>query len=237
MKRNQTGKQHPASAHAIEYIPTARVLAIMDANTFDIVRVFLADSVPSAEGEEGYCALSRKVGSVNGGALPKKPLFVFYNNYDGTIGRGIIRRIIRACVTFQASFIRTGDPSACRPMGLRDIAAFTGIGESVISRATRNVRIVAPSGVFTLNSTDPSLDLPSLFDEGAARTDGTKCGRKAVLAALRRMADGEDPSNASTDEDFAAALSREGFDIARRTVVKYRAFLGIPKWSERRRGA
>ena len=135
MKRNQTGKQHPASAHAIEYIPTARVLAIMDANTFDIVRVFLADSVPSAEGEEGYCALSRKVGSVNGGALPKKPLFVFYNNYDGTIGRGIIRRIIRACITFQASFIRTGDPSACRPMGLRDIAAFTGIGDAPSRRA------------------------------------------------------------------------------------------------------
>ena len=221
-----------------EYIPTGRVLAVMDADSFDIVRVFHADAPLAAAGEEdSYDLLAAKVAAATGQALPRRQLFVFYDNYDGTIGRAVIRRIIRACITYQAGFVRTGVPSACRPMGLRDIAAFTGIGESVISRSTRNVRIVAPACVFTLNATDPSLDIPSLFDEGAARTDGTRCSRKAVLASLRRMAAEEDPSAALTDGDYAAALSREGFDIARRTVSKYRSLLGIPKWSERRRGA
>ena len=220
------------------YIPTGRVLAVMDADSFDIVRIFHADSPLAAAGEEdSYEVLAGKVAAAAGQALPGRPLFVFYDTYDGTIGRAVIRRIIRACITYPACFVRTGVPSACRPMGLRDIAAFTGIGESVISRSTRGVRIVAPAGVFTLNSADPSLDIPSLFDEGAARTDGTRCSRKAVLASLRRMAAEEDPSEALTDGDYAAALSREGFDIARRTVSKYRTLLGIPKWSERRRRA
>ena len=164
----------------------------MDADSFDIVRTFHADSPLVAAGEEEpYDILAAKVAAATGHALPRRQLFVFYDNYDGTIGRAVIRRIIRACIAYQAGFVSTGVPSACRPMGLRDIAAFTGIGESVISRSTRNVRIVAPAGVFTLNATDPSLDVPSLFDEGAARTDGTRCSRKAVLASLRRMTEEE----------------------------------------------
>ena len=239
MNKNHSSNRRHSVATSPEYIPTGRALAVMDAGSFDIVRVFQADapSLFSAEGGGNYEGIVRKAESAICGSLPRKPLFVFYDTYDGTIGRDVIRRIIRACVTFQAAFIRTGDPAACRPMGLRDIAAFTGIGESVISRSTRSVRIVAPAGVFTLNSTDPSLDVPSLFDEGVARTDGTRCSRKAVLASLRRMAAEEDPSAALTDGDYAAALTREGFDIARRTVSKYRTLLGIPKWSERRRGA
>ena len=239
MNRNHSSNRRNSAATSPEYIPTGRVLAVMDAGSFDIVRVFHADTPTlfSAEVGEGYEGLVRKAESAIGGSLPRKPLFVFYDTYDGTIGRDVIRRIIRACVTFQAAFIRTGDPAACRPMGLRDISGFTRIDPSVVSRATKDVRIVAPAGVFSLNSTDASLEVPSLFDEGAARTDGTRCSRKAVLASLRRMAAAENPSAALTDGDYAAALSREGFDIARRTVSKYRTLLGIPKWSERRRGA
>lgn len=233
---NSTTGRH-AAATSPEYIPTGRALAVMDAGSFDIIRVFHTGPALSAEGEEDYEGLARKASALSGGTLPRKPLFVFCDTYDGTIGRAVIRRVIRACVSFQAAFVRTGDPADCRPMGLRDISAFTRIDPSVVSRATRNVRVVAPAGVFTLDSADPSLDVPSLFDEGAARTDGTRCGRKAVLASLRRLAAEEDPANALTDDDYAAALSREGFDVARRTVAKYRALLGIPKWSDRRRGA
>ena len=239
MNKNHSSNRRHSVATSPEYIPTGRALAVMDAGSFDIVRVFQADapSLFSAEGGGNYEGIVRKAESAICGSLPRKSLFVFYDTYDGTIGRDVIRRIIRACVTFQAAFIRTGDPAACRPMGLRDISGFTRIDPSVVSRATKDVRIVAPAGVFSLNSTDASLEVPSLFDEGAARTDGTRCSRKAVLAALRRMVGGEDPAKALTDEDYTSALSREGFDVARRTVVKYRGLLGIPKWSERRRRA
>jgi len=236
-KNHNTTRSHAAASTSPEYIPTGRAFAVMDAGSFDIVRVFHAGAASpfvAADGDD-YDSLVRKTPDA-GVTLPGRPIFVFHDTYDGAIGRAVIRRVIRACVTYQAAFIRTGDPAACRPMALRDISAFTRIDESVISRATRNVRVIAPVGEFTLNAADPSLEAPSLFDEGATRTDGSRCSRKAVLATLRRMASEEDPAEALTDEEAAAALSREGFDVARRTVAKYRNLLGIPKWSERRRG-
>ena len=161
-------------------------------------------------------------------------MFIFFDVFDGTIGRGVIRRVIRACVTYQVNFVRTGNPVDCRQMGLKDIESFTGIDASVVSRATRNVRIISPAGEFTLNSSDPSLDVPSLFDDGGTRTDGSKCSRKEVFVALRQLIAEEDPANALADEDFSDELERRGYLVARRTVSKYRSMLGIPKRADRR---
>ena len=119
-------------------------------------------------------------------------------------------------------------------MRLEEIESFTDIDASVISRATRDVRIMTAAGVFTLKATDASLEMPSLFDEGVSTTDGGVCSRKAVLSAIRDIIAAEDPSRPFTDEAVSATLEDMGFCVARRTVSKYRDFLGIPKTSERR---
>lgn len=225
-------------AHKIEYIPTGRALAVMDADTLDIVRVFLAkNAVGIAEAEDdNYDDLAHKVETLTDTTLPAKPIFVFYDTFDGTIGRGILRRIVRACISYQVYYVRSGKPSDCRPMIYKDIEAFTGISISTISRATGNVRIVSSAGTFTLNSTDSSLDIPSLFDEGVSRTDGSKCSRKEVFATLLQMVEEEIPEQAMADEDFSDALKQKGYVVERRTVSKYRGMLGIPKWARRRKG-
>lgn len=119
-------------------------------------------------------------------------------------------------------------------MVLEDIEAFTTIDSSIISRATQDIVILSPAGVFTLKATDASLDHPSLFDEGSKTTDGRDCSRKSVLSALCKLLDGEDKAIPYTDEDLSDLLAEKGFAVARRTVTKYRELLGIPKRSERR---
>lgn len=226
-------EEHASTAP--DYRPTGRALAIMDAETLDIVNVLLAgDSSGNAGAEdEDYESIVEKF-SHSDIDIPQKPLFIFYDFFDGTIGRPIIRQIIRACITYQLKYIRSGKPTDCRPMSLKHIEDFTGIDQSVISRATHNVRIVTPSGIFTLNSSDPSLSTPSLFDEGAARTDGTRCSRKEVFVALQKIIQEENPRKPMVDEDFAAMLQQMGYDIARRTVAKYRGLLDIPNTNKRR---
>ena len=218
------------------YEPTGRALAIMDGDTLDIVRVFKTENVIGfAEAEtDNYETLCDKVRCIVGIELPRNVVFIFFDTFDGSISRSVIRRILRACITYQVDFVRTGDLSRSRRMVLEDIEAFTTIGISVISRATQNVLILSPAGVFTLKAADASLDRPSLFDEGSKTTDGHDCSRKSVLSALRTLLDGENRANPYTDEDLSDLLAEKGFAIARRTVTKYRELLGIPKRSMRR---
>ncbi len=122
-----------------------------------------------------------------------------------------------------------------RRMVLQDIEDFTTIDTSIISRATQDVIIIASSGVFTLNAVDASLDRPSLFDEGSKTTDGQDCSRKAALSALRDILAKEDKVKPYTDEDMSDILFKRGFVVARRTVAKYRSFLGIPNRAKRRK--
>ena len=218
------------------YEPTGRAMAIMDGETFDIVRIFKTERIIGFAGAEtdSYESLCEKVRCIVDIELPKNVMFIFFDTFDGSISRSVIRRILRACVTYQVDFIRTGDFARCRRMVLDDIEAFTTIDKSVISRATQDVAIFSAAEVFTLKAHDASLDRPSLFDEGAKTTRGQECSRKAVLAVLRNLLEGEDRTHTYTDEEMADILSDKGYDVARRTVVKYRTLLGFPKRSERR---
>lgn len=217
--------------------PTGRALAIMDGETLDIVRVFKTERVIGFSGAEtdDYDTLCDKVRCLVDIELPKKVVFIFFDTFDGCISRSVLHRILRACISYQVDFIRTGDLSRSRRMVLQDIEDFTTIDTSIISRATQDVVIIASSGVFTLNAVDASLDRPSLFDEGSKTADGQDCSRKAALSALRDILAKEDKVKPYTDEDMSDILFKRGFVVARRTVAKYRSFLGIPNSAQRRK--
>lgn len=109
-------------------------------------------------------------------------------------------------------------------MLLKDVAALTGYDISTVSRATNGKYVAAPSGIYPLKM---------LFNDRA--TDDSDATAHEIMAALRKLIDAEDSRRPLSDDALADALAGKGFNIARRTVTKYRERMGIPT-SRLRRG-
>lgn len=131
-------------------------------------------------------------------------------------------RATRAIVERQAGFLSRGD-EAMAPLTLKEIAEEIGMHESTISRITTGKYLQTPRGTF---------ELKQLF---AVRLDGASVSGQAVRAMVRRLIESEPPGRPLADEAIAGLLSRQGVNIARRTVAKYREQLDICPARERRR--
>lgn len=126
--------------------------------------------------------------------------------------------VMRAIVRLQRDYFLNGDDeSRLKPMILKDIAAITGYDLSVISRATAGKYVATPYGVHPLKM---------FFNERPKDNDDTSSHE--IIAALKNIIADEDKSRPLSDEAITEAIARQGFDIARRTVAKYREKLGIP---------
>lgn len=125
--------------------------------------------------------------------------------------------IIRAIVDRQRLFFISGDASDIKPMILRDIASDTGYDISVVSRATSGKYILTPQGMYPLKM---------LFNERAG-SDNDASARQ-ILDALARIIAGEDKHSPLSDRELTELLNQNGYDLARRTVAKYRERLGLP---------
>jgi RNA polymerase sigma-54 factor len=110
---------------------------------------------------------------------------------------------------------------------LRDIAVATELHESTVSRVTSNKHIATPRGIF---------ELKYFFTSAlSARTPGAVVSSEAVRSLIRRLVDGENAAQPLSDDRLVDLLKREGIEIARRTVAKYREGMRIPSSAERRR--
>jgi RNA polymerase sigma-54 factor len=114
-----------------------------------------------------------------------------------------------------------------KPLILKDIAEAIEIHESTVSRVTQNKYIATPRGMFELK----------YFFSGALPTTGgvESVSTHAVRERLKALVDAEDPKAILSDDRIMELLRKEGIDIARRTVAKYRESLGIPSSAQRRR--
>lgn len=128
-----------------------------------------------------------------------------------------LRTVVDAIVRIQHRFFATGDPSAIVPMVLKDVAAATGLDIPVISRATAGKYILTPHGIYPLK----------YFFNEHPRTDDAASGRQ-IMEALRGMLEGEDSHRPLSDRALTEQLTAQGYDVARRTVAKYRERLGYP---------
>jgi RNA polymerase sigma-54 factor len=137
-----------------------------------------------------------------------------------------ILKVAREIVRQQDGFFRKG-VSALRPLVLRDIALATGLHESTVSRVTSNKYIATPRGIFELKYFFTSA-LP-------ARSPGVMVSSESVRSRIRHLIDGENAHQPLSDDRIVDLLEKEGVEIARRTVAKYREALRIPSSSERRR--
>ncbi len=129
-------------------------------------------------------------------------------------------RTMQAIVKKQKRFFQTGDETLLRPMKLEDIAKATGYDISTISRAANSKYVETPFGTYPLKR---------LFSLSATKTDeGNDVTARQVKAVLHRIIEKEDKQEPLSDEHLTQMLRKEGFNIARRTVAKYREQMGIP---------
>jgi len=131
-------------------------------------------------------------------------------------------RTARVIVERQAAFLTRGD-EAMAPLTLKEVADTIGMHESTVSRITTGKYLQTPRGTF---------ELKHFF---AVRLEGASVSGAAVKAMVRRLIESEPAGRPLADEAIAGLLARQGVNIARRTVAKYREQLDIAPARERRR--
>lgn len=128
-------------------------------------------------------------------------------------------RTMNAIVRFQYDFFLTGDESRLRPMILKDIATLIDMDVSTVSRVANSKAVQTEFGIYPLKY---------FFSEGIATDSGEDVSSREVKNILREMIDHEPKLNPLSDDKLEKILNDRGYNIARRTVAKYREQLNIP---------
>jgi RNA polymerase sigma-54 factor len=137
-----------------------------------------------------------------------------------------IIRVASEIVTQQEGFFRHG-VSHLKPLTLRTVAEAIGMHESTISRVTSNKYLACERGLY---------ELKYFFTSGIQSSDGGDAvSAESVKSRIKALIGAEDPVRILSDDQLVDMLKGEGFDIARRTVAKYREALGIGSSVQRRR--
>jgi RNA polymerase sigma-54 factor len=137
-----------------------------------------------------------------------------------------ILKVATEIVRQQDAFFRHG-VQHLRPLVLRDIATSISMHESTVSRVTTNKYLAAPHGVY---------ELKYFFTSAIANADGGEAhSAEAVRARIKILIEAEPAQDVLSDDKLVELLRRDGVDIARRTVAKYREALRIPSSVQRRR--
>ncbi len=136
-----------------------------------------------------------------------------------------ILRVSAEIVRRQDGFFRHGI-SHLRPLTLRDVAAEVELHESTVSRVTSNKSIATPRGIF---------ELKFFFTTALSGANGQTHSAETVRHRVQTLISAENPKMVLSDDTVAAILQKEGIDIARRTVAKYREALRIPGSAQRKR--
>jgi RNA polymerase sigma-54 factor len=136
-----------------------------------------------------------------------------------------IYKVAESIVKQQRDFLDRGIDEL-RPMVLRDVADDIGMHESTVSRVVSNKYIHTPRGLFPLKF---------FFHSGIDRDYGEDISSLTVKKKIRGLIEGEDPRHPLSDSELMRILKREGIQIARRTVAKYRDELNLPSSADRRK--
>nr|WP_314497681.1 RNA polymerase factor sigma-54 [uncultured Chryseobacterium sp.] len=126
---------------------------------------------------------------------------------------------INAIVKFQHNYFITGDEKSLRPMILKDIADITGFDISTISRVVKSKYADTPNGI---------LYLKDLFSDSLTNDDGEEVSTKEIKMHLQEVISRENKRKPLTDDALVVMLKEQGYNIARRTIAKYREQLNIP---------
>lgn len=128
-------------------------------------------------------------------------------------------RTMRAILEFQYDYFLEGDETKLRPMILKDIAQMINMDISTVSRVASSKTIQTDFGVFPLKY---------FFSEGIATDSGEEVSSREVKQIIKELIESEDKNKPLSDDKLEDLLNQKGYNIARRTVAKYREQLNIP---------
>ncbi len=135
--------------------------------------------------------------------------------------------IVRTCdviVRRQTDFLENG-VEALHPMMIKEVAEEIGVHPSTVSRAVANKYVHTPQGVY---------ELRFFFSEGVNGPEGGDLPLVLLKRKVKKLIEEEDERKPLTDDQLAAELQRQGIQVTRRTVAKYREDMQIPSTHQRR---
>jgi RNA polymerase sigma-54 factor len=136
-----------------------------------------------------------------------------------------IHKVAESIVKHQKDFFEKG-PGFIKPMILRDIANDIGMHESTVSRVTTSKYVHTPRGIF---------ELKYFFNSGINTDDGDSLASESVKMKIKELVTAENPKSPLSDQKIVELLKKDGIQIARRTVAKYRDVLKILPSSKRKK--
>jgi RNA polymerase sigma-54 factor len=127
--------------------------------------------------------------------------------------------VMETIMEYQHEFFMTGDETSLRPMILKDIAERTGLDISTVSRVANSKFVQTEFGTYRLKF---------FFSESLSTESGEEVSTREVKKILSDLIEGESKKKPLSDEKLTELLQEKGYNIARRTVAKYREQLNIP---------
>jgi RNA polymerase sigma-54 factor len=128
-------------------------------------------------------------------------------------------KIMKCIVALQKEYFIEGDIRYLKPMVLRNVSDMSGLDISTISRITSNKYAETHFGI---------VYLKKLFSEGIADKNGEVISNKVIQSVIKEAIVSEDKKHPYTDQQLVQILSSNGYNIARRTIAKYREQMQIP---------
>lgn len=122
-------------------------------------------------------------------------------------------------MNYQSEFFLTGDETTLKPMILKDIAEMTGLDISTVSRVANSKFVQTEFGTYRLKF---------FFSESLSTDSGEEVSTREVKKILSNLIEAEDKRKPLSDEQLTDMLQEKGYNIARRTVAKYREQLNLP---------
>lgn len=147
---------------------------------------------------------------------------------------------MQAIIDMQHDFFVEGDERKLKPMLMKDVAERAGVDVSTVSRVSNCKYAETPYGIFPLkwffgdSYRQPNFCKPKKEKDEADDTadllveENEPTSVRQIKAIIQECVAGEDKRRPMTDEQIMAELKEKGYDVARRTVAKYRTQLGIP---------
>jgi RNA polymerase sigma-54 factor len=135
-----------------------------------------------------------------------------------------IMRVCHAIIRRQTEFLEYGIDQL-KPMMIKEVAEEIGVHPSTVSRAVANKYAHTPQGVF---------ELRYFFSEAVQGPSGSATPLLIVKRRVKKMIEDENAAHPLTDEQITARLQKEGIQVTRRTVAKYREDMKIPSTHQRR---
>ena len=132
--------------------------------------------------------------------------------------RSTLVHVMRSIIKFQPEWFG-GDTEYLRPLKLQDISDEIGMDISTISRSTRGKYVDTPYGIF---------ELKHFFTDSIKLNDGLEIGTYVIKRSLDKIINSENKQKPLSDDELVIELDQNGYNLARRTVAKYRDQLGYP---------